>query len=85
MEPSTGSLATSPATFHHIGFVVASIQDSVQGFLQSLQAEWDAYGEEAFEYEILERLEDDVHPLAIAERLKEMRGRWIARLGARGI
>ncbi len=52
---------------------------------KSLQAEWNAYGEGSFEYEILERLEDDVHPLAIAERLKEMRGRWIARLGARGI
>jgi hypothetical protein len=32
---------TSPATFHHIGFVVASIQDSVQGFLQALPAAWD--------------------------------------------
>ena len=52
---------------------------------KSLQAEWNAYGEEAFGYEILERLEEDVHPLAVAERLKEMRSRWIARLGARGI
>jgi len=34
MEPSLGD-------FHHIGFVVASINNSVEGFLQSLQAEWD--------------------------------------------
>jgi methylmalonyl-CoA/ethylmalonyl-CoA epimerase len=38
---SPGAVPASPATFHHIGFVVASIQDSVQGFLQSLQAKWD--------------------------------------------
>lgn len=29
------------STFHHIGFVVASIENSVNGFLQTLQAEWD--------------------------------------------
>jgi methylmalonyl-CoA/ethylmalonyl-CoA epimerase len=29
------------STFHHIGFVVASIEPSVAGFLDSLQAEWD--------------------------------------------
>jgi hypothetical protein len=50
-----------------------------------LQEEWNAYGEGAFQYEILERLADDVHPLAVADRLKEMRSRWVARLGARGL
>ena len=52
---------------------------------RSLQEEWNAHGEDAFQYEILEKLEDDVHPLAVAARLKEMRSRWIAQLGARGI
>ncbi len=28
-------------TFHHVGFVVASIQDSVQSFAASLEAIWD--------------------------------------------
>lgn len=28
-------------TFHHVGFVVASIQDSVPGFAASLNAKWD--------------------------------------------
>ncbi|MGA9041772.1 MAG: VOC family protein [Terriglobales bacterium] len=36
------ALAWSPqGTFHHVGFVVASIQDSVQGFAESLEADWD--------------------------------------------
>jgi len=42
MESSMGAVAPSAATFHHIGFVVASIANSVQGFLDSLQAEWDS-------------------------------------------
>jgi methylmalonyl-CoA/ethylmalonyl-CoA epimerase len=28
-------------SFHHVGFVVASIQNSVKGFAESLEAEWD--------------------------------------------
>lgn len=35
------AIALPQGTFHHIGVVVASIQTSVQGFLDSLQAEWD--------------------------------------------
>ena len=52
---------------------------------QVAPGEWNADGEGAFQYEILEKLEDDVHPLAVADRLKEMRSRWIAQLGARGL
>src|SRR5438045_3454780 len=40
MESQIGAAPDSPATFHHIGFVVASIQESIPGFLQSLHAEW---------------------------------------------
>ena len=36
-----GLRARSPGMFHHIGFVVASIAESVQGFRDSLQAGWD--------------------------------------------
>ena len=32
--------AADGATFHHFGFVVASIENSLQGFLHALQAEW---------------------------------------------
>jgi methylmalonyl-CoA/ethylmalonyl-CoA epimerase len=41
MESSMGPIALPQSTFHHIGFVVASIQNSVPGFLDSLEAEWD--------------------------------------------
>lgn len=32
---------TPQGTFHHVGFVVGSIQASVQGMAKSLDAEWD--------------------------------------------
>lgn len=38
------SLNWQPAgAFHHVGFVVPSIQDSVQGFADMLQADWDGH------------------------------------------
>ena len=40
LSPSA-SAAASEGTFHHVGFVVASIPNSVQGFIKVLQAEWD--------------------------------------------
>ena len=49
---------------------------------KSLQAEWNAQGEQAFEYEVLEALGDDVHSLNVASLLKEMKSMWVARLGA---
>ncbi len=49
---------------------------------KSLQAEWNAQGESAFQYEILAALDEDVHPLEIDDRLKEQKRRWIAQLGA---
>lgn len=52
---------------------------------QSLQEEWHAHGEAAFQFEILEKLDEDVHPLAVADLLSSARSRWIAQLGARGL
>ena len=52
---------------------------------KTLQAEWNAHGEEAFEYEILEQLDDDLSPMAVTDLLKEKREHWIARLQARGL
>ena len=40
----TGSIALSwvpQGTFHHVGFVVASIKDAAPGFAESIEAEWD--------------------------------------------
>ncbi len=50
---------------------------------RSLQEEWNAHGESAFRYEILEKLDDDLLPLAVPDLLKDSRRRWIALLGAR--
>ncbi len=49
----------------------------------SLQEEWVAQGESAFQFEVLDRLDEDVHPLAIHDRLKLKKSDWIARLDAR--
>lgn len=52
---------------------------------KSLQEEWNAQGEAAFQYEVLDKLDEDMHPLEVPDRLKEMRTLWIARLSARGL
>jgi hypothetical protein len=49
---------------------------------KSLQTEWDSLGESAFRYEIIEALEEDLHPLEVDDRLKELKSIWIARLDA---
>jgi hypothetical protein len=40
---------------------------------QELQAEWNAHGEAAFRYEILEKLEDDLAPMAWTDLLTDKR------------
>lgn len=42
-----------------------------------LQTVWNAQGESAFEYEILERLKDDLPRLAVADLLKERKQYWL--------
>jgi hypothetical protein len=49
---------------------------------KGLQNEWNTYCEDAFEYEVLEKLADDVSPLAVADFLKEKRLEWLAQLRA---
>ncbi|MGA2115639.1 MAG: GIY-YIG nuclease family protein [Bryobacteraceae bacterium] len=49
---------------------------------KALQSEWNIHGERAFHYEILERLEDGVSDLVIADILKDKRRRWAAELSA---
>jgi len=48
-----------------------------------LQREWQERGEAAFEYQILESLSEELHPLAIDDRLKEMKLNWSNRLAAK--
>jgi len=49
---------------------------------KSLQAEWNARGEEAFAYEVLETLDDDVSPLVLKDVLLERQRHWEKTLGA---
>ena len=49
---------------------------------QALQDEWTTHGETAFQFEVLEKLDDDLSPMEVADRLKEERLHWIALLKA---
>ncbi|MGA9670444.1 MAG: hypothetical protein WBQ94_14620 [Terracidiphilus sp.] len=49
---------------------------------KTLQDEWNAHGEAAFQYEMLDALDEDVHPLEVDGLLKELKNDWVARLGA---
>ena len=50
-----------------------------------LQAEWDSLGMDAFQYEILETLDDDVSPIALTDLLKEKKLHWTEQSGARDL
>jgi hypothetical protein len=52
---------------------------------KELQAEWDAHGEAAFQYEVLEKLEDDLAPMVYRDLLKDKKKEWLERLAARAI
>jgi hypothetical protein len=47
-----------------------------------LQAEWQAHGEAAFSFEVLEALGDDVAPMLAADELKQKKRDWAGREGA---
>lgn len=49
---------------------------------RSLQAAWTAHGEAAFEFQVLERLKDDVSALLVKDTLRERREHWQRELGA---
>ncbi len=49
---------------------------------KSLQEEWNIHGKTAFQYQIVERFEEDVHPLQLNDLFKLKRSDWAARLHA---
>jgi hypothetical protein len=49
---------------------------------KSLQAEWDVHGEQAFTYEILAALDEDVHEMEVNDLLKAQKKHWVAQCGA---
>jgi hypothetical protein len=52
---------------------------------KALQAEWNAHGEQAFRYEVLEKLDDDLAPMAWRDLLKEKKLHWLKELGAHAV
>jgi hypothetical protein len=50
-----------------------------------LQAEWNAHGETAFRYEVLEQLDDDLAPMAWRDLLKDKKKELVSRLGAQAV
>ncbi len=49
---------------------------------KALQAEWNNRGEESFQYEVLEVLDEDVSTFEVADLLKEKKRHWVAQLSA---
>jgi hypothetical protein len=48
----------------------------------ALQAEWNAHGAEAFQFEVLEKLDEDALAIEARDLLKEKTLHWAAHLGA---
>lgn len=51
---------------------------------RGLQAAWNQHGEAAFEYVILEVLEEEMSPLVLTETLKAKKSEWAALLAESG-
>lgn len=49
---------------------------------KGLQEAWNRFGEEAFEYAILEVLEEELEPVFLRDALKAMKAKWTALLAA---
>jgi len=47
-----------------------------------LQAAWNAHGEAAFEFEILEKFDENVSPLLLRDMAKERQAHWVNLLKA---
>lgn len=52
---------------------------------QVLQARWKALGDQAFEFEVLERLSDEISDLRIRDVLGERESHWTQLLHARSL
>jgi hypothetical protein len=50
-----------------------------------LQEEWTARGEEAFDFEVLEMLDEDVPAMNLPDLLKEKKRKWVAELGGQAL
>ena len=47
-----------------------------------LQEEWNACGEETFDFEVLETLDDDLPAIGIPDTLQEKKRKWVTEISA---
>jgi hypothetical protein len=52
---------------------------------KTMQSDWNAHGESAFEYEILDGTDEAIDALLIDRMLKEKKIVWVAQLGAQSL
>jgi hypothetical protein len=50
---------------------------------RALQDEWNAQGGESFQYEILEKFDEELCAIEVNDRLKDRKAHWASLLGAR--
>ena len=50
---------------------------------KALQTEWNTHGAGAFQFEVVEKLDDDVSPIELKDLLKEKKLRWVGHFGAK--
>ncbi|MEO8027183.1 MAG: GIY-YIG nuclease family protein [Bryobacteraceae bacterium] len=50
---------------------------------KGLQEVWNQHGEDAFTFEVLETLPDDIAPMLLADELKSRRKHWVAELNGK--
>ena len=50
---------------------------------KSIQAEYAAHGQEAFNFEVLEKLDQDTIPMAVKDLLRERKRHWLTQANAR--
>jgi hypothetical protein len=50
-----------------------------------LQEEWNARGEEAFEFEVLETLDPEVSPIGVADILRDKKREWATKVGGQPV
>jgi hypothetical protein len=74
---ATGDVWVGSST--HLDSQVNTIWFQLQGGLHlnpAMQAAWNAHGETAFAYEVLETLDDDLPALLLRDLLEERRKHW---------
>ncbi|HEY3328389.1 MAG TPA: hypothetical protein VGK19_00065 [Capsulimonadaceae bacterium] len=49
---------------------------------KELQAEWSQHGADAFRFDIVEELDDDLSTFAVNDALKSAKCAWVTKLGA---